>query len=66
MKRHEFHEGPEAKTRFETAVKKILTLRRSELERREKQYQEEQAHKPKRGPKRKAKPSASRDHDSGG
>lgn len=65
MKQHKFDEGPQAKSRFEIAVKKILGVSHTEMERREKQYQEEQALKPKRGPKRKAKSSASRDHDSG-
>jgi hypothetical protein len=60
----EYDEGPEAKHRFRTAIKTILSVQRSELARREKQYQKASALKPKRGPKRKSKPSASPDHDS--
>lgn len=55
---HEYDEGPQAADRFKKAVKQIITVPRSEMEKREKQYQEEQALKPKRGPKRKAKPGA--------
>jgi hypothetical protein len=62
---HEYDEGPQAAERFKAAVKTILDVPRSEVERREKQYQKETALKPKRGPKRKANPSASRDRGSG-
>lgn len=61
---HTYDEGPQAADRFKTAVKTILAVPRSEMERREKQYQKEAALKPKRGPKRKTKPSASRDRGS--
>jgi hypothetical protein len=61
---HEYEEGPRAKSRFESAVKKVIAIPHSEMKRREKQYQSEQALKPKRGPKRKAKSSASHGHDS--
>jgi hypothetical protein len=58
---HTYDEGPQATERFKAAIKTILVVPRSEMERREKQYQKEAARKPKRGPKRKTKPSASRD-----
>lgn len=61
---HEYHEGPDATNRFTASVKTILSVPRSEMKRREKEYQKQQALKPKRGPKRKAKPSASRDRGS--
>jgi hypothetical protein len=48
-------EGPEAATRFENAMRKILAVPRSEMLRREAEYQKQAALKPKRGPKRKAK-----------
>ncbi len=60
---HEYDEGPQAKSRFEGAVKKILGVPRDEMERREKQYQEQQALKPKRGPKPKASVSRARGSD---
>jgi hypothetical protein len=60
---HEYHEGAEASQRFKTAVKTILSVTRADMEEREKQYQAEQALKPKRGPK--PKPSVSRDRGSG-
>jgi hypothetical protein len=63
---HEYDEGPQAVDRFKVAMKTILAVPRTEMERREKQYQKEAALKPKRGPKRKAKPSASRDRGSDG
>lgn len=50
---HEYDESPKAKSRFENAVKKILNVSREEMERREKEYQKQQALKPKRGPKPK-------------
>ena len=62
---HTYDEGPHAAERFEAAIKTILAVPRSEMERREKQYQKETALKPKRGPKRKTKPSASRDPAAG-
>ena len=46
---HTYDEGPQAADRFKTAVKTILAVPRSEMERREKQYQKEAALKPKRG-----------------
>jgi hypothetical protein len=50
------HEGPEAATRFENAMRKILAVPRSEMLRREAEYQKQAALKPKRGPKRNVKP----------
>jgi hypothetical protein len=61
---HEYDEGPHAINRFKSALKTILAVPRKEMEQREKRYQEEMALKPKRGPKRKANPSASRDRGS--
>jgi hypothetical protein len=58
---HTYDEGPHAAKRFKAAIKTILAVPRSEMEKREKQYQKEAALKPKRGPKRKTKPSAFRD-----
>lgn len=58
---HTYDEGPQAAERFKTAMKTIIAVPRSEMERREEQYQKEAALKPKRGPKRKIKPSASLD-----
>jgi hypothetical protein len=63
---HTYEEGPQAAQRFKAAVTTILAVPRSEMERREKQYQEEMALKPKRGPKRKLKASASRARGSDG
>jgi hypothetical protein len=37
---------------FKDGLRQILTISKSELIRREKQYQDERASKPKRGPKR--------------
>jgi hypothetical protein len=47
---------------FKDGLRQILTVSKPELTRREKQYQDERATKPKRGPK--PKPSAL-DHASG-
>jgi hypothetical protein len=60
---HTYVEGPKAAERFKTAIETILAVPRSEIERREKQYQKETALKPKRGPKRKTKRSDSHDPD---
>jgi hypothetical protein len=44
---------------FDELVDRVLSVPHSEILRREKEYQERQAQKPKRsGPKRKVKPSA--------
>ena len=40
-------------TRFENALRQVLTVSKEELQRREKQYQAERAGKPRRGPKPK-------------
>lgn len=47
---------------FESGLRQILTVSKSELEEREKQYQAERAGKPKRGPKPH---SSASDHASG-
>jgi hypothetical protein len=36
---------------FQTGLRQVLTVSKDELQRREKQYQDERATKPKRGPK---------------
>ena len=54
-------EGKEAFTRFDTAIKSMLSVPRSELQRREAEYKAKAALNPrKRGPKPKQK-SVSRD-----
>ncbi len=56
MKPHaEIHEGPEAFTRFDAGMKTILSVSREEMLRREAEWQKQNALKPKRGPKPKAK-----------
>jgi len=45
---------------FTNAVDRLLSIPRSEMQRREKEYRERAAQNPrKRGPKKKVKPSAS-------
>lgn len=63
MKSHtEMIEGPEAWTRFESAVKKILSVPRYVIQERIQQHRAEAEKNPhKRGPKGKVKPSASSD-----
>jgi hypothetical protein len=47
---------------FTSLVDRVLSVPRAEIHRREQEYQKEAAQNPKRrGPKRKVKPSASRD-----
>jgi len=43
----------EEQARFNGALRQVLSVSKEELQRREKQYQEERANKPKRGPKPK-------------
>jgi hypothetical protein len=45
---------------FQGGLRQVLTVSKEELQRREKQYQDERAHKTKRGPK----PSSASDHAS--
>jgi hypothetical protein len=58
----EFDEGPKAATQFKDTMRKILSVSRAEIQKREAEYQKRVARNPrKRGPKKKVKPSASRD-----
>jgi len=43
----------EEQTRFDSALRQVLSVSKEELLRREKQYQDERAKMPKRGPKPK-------------
>jgi hypothetical protein len=61
---HEYDEGAAANRRFESAMKTILSVSRDEMKQREKRYQDQQALKPKRGPKPKASVSRARGSDS--
>ena len=57
----EMVEGPEAWKRFEGAVKSVLAVPHSEIQRRIEEHRGEAENSPhRRGPKRKARPSASR------
>ena len=60
MNEQELIEGPEAFKRFDTTIKRLLSVPRAELIRREAEYKKQSEANPnKRGPKRKAaKPSA--------
>lgn len=52
----EYVEGPEAWTRFQNAMKKVVTVPHAEIQRRLEQHREEAAKNPnKRGPKPKEK-----------
>jgi hypothetical protein len=58
----ECNEGPEAFHRFDEAMKGLLAVPHSLLERRERAYRKKvEANPNRRGPKRKVKPSASHD-----
>jgi len=57
----EYVEGPEAWTRFQATMKKIVSVPRAEIQERIEAHRREAAKNPnRRGPKRKAKPYASR------
>jgi hypothetical protein len=57
----EMIEGPEAFTRFQNAMKVVLAVPHSEIKKRIEEHRKLSALNPnRRGPKRKAKPSASR------
>lgn len=62
MKPHpEMHEGPEAFTRFNEAMKAVLAVPHSEIKKRIDEHKKKAALNPnKRGPKPKGKLSASR------
>jgi hypothetical protein len=58
----EYTEGREAWTRFDTAMKKVIAVPHSEVQRRIQEHRAEvDKNENRRGPKRKVKPSASRD-----
>lgn len=55
----EYNEGPESWTRFNAAMKHVMTVSKDDLNRRiEAERKVSEANPNKRGPKRKAKPSA--------
>jgi len=57
----EMIEGPEAFARFKSAMKAVLAVPHSEIKKRIEKHRKESALNPnRRGPKRKAKASASR------
>lgn len=50
----EYVEGPEAWTRFQSAMKKVVSVPHAEIQRRIEEHREQAAKNPnKRGPKRK-------------
>jgi hypothetical protein len=51
--RPQFHEGPEAAQRAESAMSRILKVSKAELTKREAAYQKSRAHKDKPGPRRR-------------
>jgi hypothetical protein len=53
---------PDEYARFQNALKRVLHVSKEELQRREQQYQNERAGKPKRGPKPRS--SSASDHAS--
>jgi hypothetical protein len=56
----EYNEGPQAAQRFEEAMRRVLSVSHEEIQRRIAAEREQSALNPhKRGPKAKAKPSAS-------
>jgi hypothetical protein len=56
----EYVDGPEAWTRFEGLMRKVIAVPREEIQRREAEYRKQvDANPNRRGPKRKIKPSAS-------
>ena len=54
----EYIEGPEAAARFDSLVRKVLTVPHTEIMRREAEYKRQSAANPnRRGPKPRVKPS---------
>jgi hypothetical protein len=52
----EYHEGPEAWTRFTSGMQRVLSVSKAEVDRRiEAEHQKSLANPNRRGPKRKAK-----------
>jgi len=59
----ELVEGPEALVRFDSAMRKLLSVSHAEIQRREVDYRRGvNANPNRRGPKRKVKPSVSSGH----
>jgi len=55
----EYEEGPQVWKRFDTLVRKVLSVPHDEIMRREAEYKRQSAMNPnRRGPKPKVKPSA--------
>jgi hypothetical protein len=53
-------EGKEASSRFDAAIRKLLSVPHAEIQRRESEYRKQSLASPRRrGPKPKVKPSAS-------
>jgi hypothetical protein len=51
--RKEYREGPDAAQRFDDTMRRILSVPKDELTKREAAYQKSRADKPRPGPRRK-------------